>query len=166
MNYKKIQFTYSQHINNNVSTAWEKHIFEETFNEFLIQSNIFQLENLKVNSYKDLIKHNENAIQLNNLLAARVIPSIELLNNNIFSVPDNLNTSYLQFTHFNVHIIQSNLLDKSKHYITINYISKPYHLIDCINDYYLVSKDISNEKIIETLMFPCLKNLSISVIHL
>lgn len=166
MNYKKIQFTYSQHINNNVSTAWEKHIFEETFNEFLIQSNIFQSEKSKVDSYKELVKQNQNSNQLNNLLAARIIPSIELLNNNVFSVPDNLNTNYLQFTRFNVHIIQSNLLDKNKHYIAINYISKPYYLIDCINNYYLVSNDISNEKVIETLMFPCQKNLSISAIHL
>lgn len=165
MNYKKIQFTYSHHINNSVTTAWEQHIFEETYNEFLIQSNIFQTDQ-KVNSYKELVKQNENALQLNNLLAARIVPSIALLNNTIFSVPDNLNTSYLQFTHFTVQIIQSNLLDKTKHYATINYLSKPYYLIDCINNYYLVSNNISNEKIIETLMFPYQKNLSISAIHL
>lgn len=166
MEYKKIQFTYCQHINSNVTTAWEKHIFEETYNEFLIQSAVFQPEDVKLDSFKELLKHNNSAFQLNSLLTTRIVPSVELLQKNIFSVPDNLNTNYLQFVYFNVSIIQSSITDKKKHYITINYVSKPYYLIDCINNYYLITTEIADKSIIETQMLSCQKNLSISAIHL
>ena len=168
MQNKKIQFTFSQHINSKAITAWEQHIFEETYNEFLIQSAVFQPVHAKVDSFKELLKHNSNAQQLHYLLATRIVPSINLLNHNIYGVIDNLNQNYLQFQDFNVNIIQSDLSNKAKHYIAVNYLSKPYDLVSIFNNYFLVAEETNDKKqnnIVETLMFPFQPNLSISAIH-
>lgn len=166
---KTVRFSYKLLINANVKSAWEKHIFEESFHEFKIQSAVFQIENQNVATFRELRKMNSHANQLNHLLALRILPSIELLNQKIYSVIDHQEESYLEFENFKIELLESHINDKNKHQFYVHFISKSYLLHEFINGFYLVSKENTETDLnnfTESQMFAFQKNLSISFIKI
>ena len=164
---KKIHFTYKHHINIHSITAWEKHIFEETYHEFLIQHYIFQKENLLKDNFLDLLKTSPEAKQLHHLLDLRIHSSIDFLHNNVYKIIDHLEQKYLQFINYRFELIQSHTNDKNQHQIAIYFLSKEYILHNEPSTHYLVSlaeTEDTNTAYYETLQFPTQPYFNISLI--
>ena len=161
---KHIHFTYKHIITQRAETAWEQHIINETYDEFLIQQAIFQNENSIQQTFRNLLKCNNKAEQLHHLLGARIEPSISLLNENIYKISDVLGQNYLQFINYRLELIQSDIQDKNLHQIAIYFLSKEYILHEIINNTYLISRtdDSFENKFYETLQFENQPYLSIS----
>jgi hypothetical protein len=145
-----IRLCYRKVIDINSSKPWDKFVFDDTYTEFLLQSQLYNQEK-KYNSFSDIITHVPAAEKLHFLVSAAVIGYLkQLLSAAVIGylkqlqgkVPDLLNSLgrlFLPFNQYRFEIINSDVKDKTKHQVAINFFTD--HLVwhDTINNQLLVS---------------------------
>ncbi|WP_115375620.1 hypothetical protein [Adhaeribacter pallidiroseus] len=133
-----ITLCYRKIIQSTAVKPWEKLVFEDSYAEFKMQAQLYNPEK-KYRSFAELMQHAPGAEQLHFLVSAAIIGYVQQLNQ---IVPDILNTlgkHFLQFDHFQFEIINSDIQDKSKHQVAINFYSEPLVWHDTVHQYLLVS---------------------------
>ena len=139
---RTIRFCYRKIIDTNSSKAWERLVFEDSYTEFKMQHQQFNIAG--VNSFSEMLQKNAAAEQLHFLVSGAALGYVQQLNGKIPDVFNSLGRQFLPFINFRFEIINSDIKDVSKHTVAINFFSEPVVWIDTIGNAMLLN--INNEK--------------------
>jgi len=139
MQKKIIRFCYRKIIDADSQGAWEKYVFESSYTEFLMQSQLYNQEK-KYSSFAEILHHVPAAEKLHFLVSAAVTGYVQQLKGIIPGVLDNLGRHFLSFDSYRFEIINSDIKNKSQHKVAINFISQPMTWHYTIDNYMLVSE--------------------------
>lgn len=139
MQKKIIRFAFRKIIDANSPLAWDKYVFESSYAEFLMQSQLYNQEK-KYNSFAEILHHVPAAEKLHFLVSAAVTGYVQQLKGIIPGVLDNLGRHFLSFDSYRFEIINSDIKNRSQHKVAINFISQPMTWHYTIGNYMLVSE--------------------------
>jgi len=140
---KVITLCYRKIIDARSPGRWEKLVFEDSYAEFLIQSQLYNPEK-KYTRFSDMLQYAPGAEKLHFLVSASVINYVKPLNNRMPDITNNLGKSFLHFQHYFFEIINSDIRDRLVHSIAINFCSSPLIWHDTVGDYLLLSEKKDN----------------------
>ncbi|MCJ8211988.1 hypothetical protein MUY27_19880 [Mucilaginibacter sp. RS28] len=134
-----IELHYRKVITINTSGAWEKLVFEDSFTEFKLQAQNFTV-GTAYTSYAQLQRHVPQAAQL----SARVTPAVngyvKQLDGLIPDVLNNIGKRFLRFDQYQFELINSDITDKAKHQVAVNFYSRRLRWYKTIANLLLVSE--------------------------
>lgn len=133
-----IRLCYRKIIDSSSTKPWDKFVFEDTYTEFLMQSQLYNQEK-KYSSFSDIITHVPAAEKLHFLVSAAVIGYLQQLQGKIPDLVNTLGRLFLPFKHYRFEIINSDIKDKSKHQVAINFFTDHLGWHDTINSQLLLS---------------------------
>lgn len=133
-----IRLSYRKVINADPQNAWEKYVSDATFQEYLIQSQNYNPDK-KYFTFAELRQHIPNSDKLHFLVSASVINYLKQLNGKVPDILNNLGKVFLPFKNYRFEIIDSDIRDKSRHRIAIEFISEPITWIDTVGNLLLVT---------------------------
>ncbi|OCX51416.1 hypothetical protein BEL04_15420 [Mucilaginibacter sp. PPCGB 2223] len=137
-NKGKIRLVYRKIIDAAAENIWEKYVFDATYAEFLMQSQLYNAET-QYHTFSELRNNVPKAEKLHFLVSASVTPYLQQLNGKMPDVLNNLGKLFVPFGSYKFEIVESDIRDKSKHRIAIELFSKPMTWIDTIGNQLLVS---------------------------
>lgn len=129
--YRKIMDVHSR-------KPWDQLVFEDSYTEFLLQAQLYNQEK-KYTSFSQLITHVPHAEQLHFLVSAAVMGYLQQLNGKIPDLVNVLGKLFLPFKHVRFEIINSDIKDKTKHQVAINFFTDQLTWHDTINNQLLLS---------------------------
>ncbi|MBC6612191.1 hypothetical protein H8B15_14780 [Hymenobacter sp. BT507] len=135
---RTITLHYRKIIDASAARPWDKLVFDDTYTEFRMQAQYFNQQN-QFRTFGELRQHVPGTEQLHFLVSAAVRGYLQQLNGWIPDILDNLGRLFLKFNTFQFEIINSDLLDKSRHQVAINFYSDPLLWHDTLGSYLLVS---------------------------
>ena len=133
-----IRLCYRKVIDINSTKPWDKFVFDDTYTEFLLQSQLYNQEK-KYASFSDIITHVPAAEKLHFLVSAAAIGYLQQLHGKMPDLLNNLGRLFLPFTHYRFEIINSSTKDKTKHQVAINFFTGDLVWHDTINNQLLLS---------------------------
>jgi hypothetical protein len=139
---KVVRFCYRKIIDINAHKAWERLVFEDSYTEFRMQSQRFNVAD--DNSFADMLLKNSAAEQLHFLVSSAALGYVQQMDGKIPDVLNTLGRQFMPFINFRFEIINSDIRDVSKHKVAINFFSEPVCWIDTIGSSMLLN--INNEK--------------------
>ncbi|UOQ78199.1 hypothetical protein MUN84_06290 [Hymenobacter sp. 5516J-16] len=134
-----ITFCYRKIIGASSGQPWEKLVFEDTYQEFRLQAQLYNPER-RYRTFGELVHHAPGAEQLHFLVSAAARGYLQQLGGLVPDVLDNLGKHFLKFSQFQFEIINSDLQDKSRHQVAINFYSEPLRWHDTVGSFLLVSE--------------------------
>jgi hypothetical protein len=157
-----IRLQYRKIIDVNATKTWDKLVFDASYNEFLLQSQFYNQEK-KYTTFRELLTHVPAAEKLHFLVTPAIIGHLQQLNG---KVPDILNQTgklFLPFKGYKFEIINSDVRNKAKHLVVVNFISEPLTWYDTVDNLLLVSANqvVDGQEEILTEMFTMQPYLSI-----
>lgn len=162
MNYKsKIQLAYRLVIDNNATFVWDKYVFEDSYQEYLLQHQQFNSKENPKNTFRELLAENEKATQLHYLVGIAASNYVQQLNGNFYRITDILGNTYFPFINYRLDIINTDSTDISKHKIGITFFSPLLTYLGMVNDHFLLSKNTDDTNEFETFMIAAQTNLSV-----
>jgi hypothetical protein len=117
---------------------WDKLVFEDSYTEFKMQAQLYNYER-KYRTFAELIHYVPGAEKLHFLVSASITGYIAQLNEIIPDLLNNLGKHFLTFKNFQFEIINSDIQDKTKHQVAVNFYSEPLLWHDTIGNYLLLS---------------------------
>ena len=160
-----VRFAYRIVINQHSSTAWEKYLWESTYQEFLMQAQLFNDKTQPALTFKELLSKNEKAEQLHFLVSMAAHPYILQWKSKIYHLADTLGNNFMPFNYCQLDIIDSNIKDIKAHEIGLTFYTPVLSLIDIWEGHYLISLDENLQNLsegLETLMYKMQNRLSIA----
>lgn len=157
----KIRLAFRITIDQNSEHLWDKYVFEDTYNEYRIQHQVFNSNEKPVNYYWELLAQNPNAYKIPFLLSAASENYIKQLNGEIKSLPDVLCNQFFTFENYKLDLVSAHLKDASKFKIGITFFSKKLLLIDIIDQKFLLSENLNKEEVLSTYMLAFHPQISI-----
>ena|SRR5581483_11798053 len=133
-----IRLCYRKIIDIQASKPWDKYVFEDTYTEFLLQSQLYNQEK-KYTAFSDLLHHVPAAEKLHFLVSAAAIGYLQQLHGKVPDLVNNLGRLFLPFKNFRFEIINSDIKDKSKHQVAINFFTDELVWHDTIGNQLLLS---------------------------
>jgi hypothetical protein len=138
-----IKLAFKQIIDFNAQTEFEKDIFNDTYCEFLMQSQIYNKEK-KHNTFEAMVANNPKANSLHYKVGFAIGLYVQELNNKIPGLKDSLNIQDIPFDKFQFHIISSDVTNKEAHKVAIIYRTDVMTLFDIIGENFILANgDIS-----------------------
>jgi hypothetical protein len=165
MQNTKIRLAYRIVIDHNSAFVWDKYVFEDTYREYLMQHQLYNPKENQKRTFRELFAENDKAEQLHYLVGIAANSYVQQLNGKLHRVTDVLGNNFLPFANYQLDIVNTDILDSTKHKIGITFYSPLLMLIDIVNDCYLISTQTETASGYETLMFPIQPNLSICYIE-
>jgi hypothetical protein len=157
---RRIILCYRKIIDARATGPWEQLVFEDTYREFRMQAQYFNQQQ-QYRSFGELLLHAPGAEKLPFLVSAAVRGYLQQLNGLVPDIANNLGQLFLKFSNFQFEIINSDLLDKSKHQVAVNFYADPLVWHDTIGDYLLVSEPGAGLGAVPTALFQLQPFLSI-----
>lgn len=157
----QIRLAFRTIINKDSQSRWEKYVWDSTYQEFLMQSQLYNDAENPWTTFKQLLTKNEKAEQLHFLVSMAAHPYLLQWKGLTYPMPDMLGNNYLPFQNYRLDIIDSNVKDKNAHEIGITFYSPLLTLVDIIEGHYLVSASENIYEGVETTMFKMQPRLSI-----
>jgi hypothetical protein len=139
-----ITLCYRKIIDVTSQNAWEKLVFEDTYVELKMQSQLYNSQK-KYNSFSELLQHIPDANKLHFLVSAAAVNYIKQLHNLIPDVTNTLGKIFLPFQHFQFEIINSHFSNKAVHSVAINFYSNQLIWHTTVGDYLLLSENKTDE---------------------
>ncbi|MBE7170915.1 MAG: hypothetical protein INR73_10015 [Williamsia sp.] len=115
-----IRLCYRKVINNQATKPWEQYVFEDTYKEFLLQVQFYNQEKIYT-SFGELVAQAPAAEQLHFLVSAAAVGYIKQLQGKVPDIANSLGRLFLPFENFRFEIINSDIRDRSKHQVAINF---------------------------------------------
>ncbi|RSK51471.1 hypothetical protein [Hymenobacter rigui] len=134
-----ITLCYRKIIDATSPRPWDKLVFEDTYGELRLQAQVFNTDG-RFRTYAELLHQVPGAGQLPFLVSAVVRGYLPQLNGLIPDIVDNLGRHFLKFSRFQFEIINSDLRDRSRHQVAINFYSDALCWHDTIGTLLLVSE--------------------------
>ena len=135
---KSIRLCYRKIIDATSQKPWDKFVFEDTYTEFLLQSQLYNQEK-KYTSFGELAHNVPGAEKLHFLVSAAVTGYLKQLNGIVPDIVNALGMSFIPFNNYRFEIINSSMNDKTKHQVAVNFYSEPLTWHDTINNQLLLS---------------------------
>ena len=120
-------------------------MFDDTYTEFLMQSQLYNTEK-KFTSFSEIIQHAPNAEKLHFLVSTTVVNYLKQLNGKIPDILNSLGKLFLHFENYRFEIINSDIKDKTKHQVAVNFYSGELVWHETIGDQLVVSLQKPDEK--------------------
>ena len=161
----QVRFAFRIVINQHSRTAWEKYIWESTYQEFLMQSQLYNNKNEPLLTFKEILSKDENAEKLHFLISMAAHPYILQWKGKIYHLADNLGNNFMPFNNYQMDIIDSNIKDIKAHEIGITFYTPLVSLIDIWDGHYLISLDENLQNLSEglsTMLFKLQPRLSVT----
>ncbi|RAV46973.1 hypothetical protein DIU36_30235 [Mucilaginibacter rubeus] len=117
---------------------WDKLVFESTYLEFKMQAQNFS-QGTAYTSYAELLRNVPNAQRLTGMVIPSVTGYIQQLGGIMPDILNNVGRRFLTFSKFQLEIINSDISDKDKHQVAVNFYSEPLFWHDTIDNYLLIS---------------------------
>jgi hypothetical protein len=133
-----IRLCYRKIIDASSQKMWDKYVFESSYAEFLMQSQLYNQEK-KHNSFAELLIAVPDAEKLHFLVSAAIGGYMQQLNGIVPDILDNLGKHFLQFNNYRFEIINSDIKNKTAHQVAITFFSEPLVWHDSIDKYLLIS---------------------------
>ena len=137
MNKAIVRITYRQSINSKSTSSFEKEVWEESYQEFLMQSQTYH-EGGTLRSFSAMTEKNPKANSLHYKTGFSVGLFIKGLKNRIPVLTDTMNRG-LRFTDHRFEILASDIGEKEKHEVAIYYTTESFILHDIIGDNLLLA---------------------------
>ncbi|MFN8291254.1 MAG: hypothetical protein U0U70_13440 [Chitinophagaceae bacterium] len=135
---RTIRLCYRKIIDVSSQGAWEKLVFESTWNEFRIQSQLYNPGG-KYRSFAEILAQNHAAERLHYLVSTAVTGYLKQLDGRIPGILNNLGKHCLDFKQYRFEIVNSDTENKTKHQVAINFFSEPLLWHDSVGEFILVS---------------------------
>ncbi|MES2240759.1 MAG: hypothetical protein V4497_10940 [Bacteroidota bacterium] len=162
MNYKsKIRLAYRLVIDNSSTFVWDKYVFEDSFQEYLLQHQQFNSKENPKNTFRELLAENEKAAQLHYLVGISANNYVEQLKGNLYRITDALGNNYFPFTSYRFDIINTDCTDITKHKIGITFYSPLLTYLGMVDGHFLLSKNTEDSNEFETFMLATQTHLSV-----
>lgn len=143
MNKRIITLCYRKIIRPNATQPWDKMVYEDSYMEFKMQAQNFNA-GTPYTSYAELLRHFPNAQKLAGMVTPAVNGYVQQLGGIIPEILNTLGRRFLKISSFQFEIINSDINDRDKHVVAINFFSEPLVWHDTIDNYLLVSPYIPN----------------------
>lgn len=162
MNYKsKIRLAYRLVIDNSSTFVWDKYVFEDTYQEYLLQHQQFNSKENPQNTFRELLSENEKAVQLHYLVGISADNYVQQLKGNLYRITDILGNNYFPFSNYRLDIINTDRTDISKHKIGITFYSPLLTYLGMVDNHFLLSKTTDDSTEFETFMIASQAHLSV-----
>lgn len=140
MNNKRvITLCYRKIIRPNATAAWDKMVHEDSYMEFKMQAQNYSV-GTAYTSYAELTRNFPDAQKLPAMVAPSVSGYVQQLGGIIPEILNTLGRRFLKIKSFQFEIINSDINDRDKHVVAINFFSEPLLWHDTIDNYLLVSQ--------------------------
>lgn len=131
LNYRKIiGLTADKH--------WDKLVFDASYMEFKIQAQNFSI-NTPYTGYSELLNNIPNAARLPGLVSPAITGYIKQLGGMFPDILNNVGKRFVKFSRFQLEIINSDISDKTKHQVAVNFFSDPLIWHETLGEYLLVA---------------------------
>ena len=137
-NRRTIRFCYRKIIDASSEKLWDKYVFESSYSEFLMQSQLYNQEK-KYNTFAELLSNMPGAEKLHFLVSAAIVGYLKQLDSKVPDILNNLGKQFLEFKNYRFEIINSDIKNKSNHQVAINFFSESLIWHDTIDNHMLVS---------------------------
>ena len=134
----RITLCYRKVIDAGATRPWDKLVLDDSYREFRLQAQYFNQEK-KYRTFGELLHYVPGADRLHGLVSGAIIGYLPQLGGLAPDVLDNLGRRFMAFDKFQFELINSDLLDPSKHQVAINFFSPPLHWHGTAGPYLLVS---------------------------
>lgn len=135
-----IRILYRKIIDASSQDLWEKLVFEDTYKEFLMQAQAYNPDK-KYTTFSELIHYVPGAERLHFLVSASAVGYLRQLNGKMPNIVSSIGRRFLLFKNYRFEMINSDITDKSKHQVGINFISEPLIWYDTVGNQLLVSTE-------------------------
>ena len=152
-----INLSVKQYFNFMCRTDFERRIFHDTYKEFQKRSKIYSLDQ-HLHTFSQMQQANEKANTLNQKLQYSVMDSIAALEHKM-PVLNDLEDHPVLFDCAELHIYNSDLLNKAAHIVSITYTSPDLILHEVVGDLLILSY---TAKAHETLVVKITENLMVN----
>ncbi len=133
-----IRLCYRKVIDAASQQAWDRHVFDSTYNELLLQSQFYNREK-KYTSFSDMLLHIPAAEKLHFLVSAAVTGYLQQLEGKVPDILNSLSKQCLAFSQYHFEIIQSDTKNKDRHQVAIDFFTGPLLWLGTIQDHLLVT---------------------------
>jgi len=133
-----IRLLYKKVIDVNSSKAWEKCAFNDSYSEFLMQSQLYNREK-KYTSFSELQANVPNADKLHFLVSASVTGYLQQFSGLVPDITNAAGKAFLPFKQYRFEILASDITNINKHRIALHFITAPLLWIDTIGEQLLVA---------------------------
>lgn len=152
-----INLSVKQYFNFMCRTDFERRIFHDTYKEFQKKSKIYSLDQ-HLHTFSQMQQANGKASALHQKLQYAVMNNITALENKM-PVLNDLEDRPMLFDWAELHLCDSDLLNKGAHIVSITYTSPKLILHEIIGDLLILSYNGKEE---ETLMVKITENLMVN----
>jgi len=155
-----ITLCYRKIIDINVVKPWDKLVFDDSYAEFKIQAQQISY-GTPYTSYAELLRNVPAAKNLSALVTPAISSYVQQLNETVPEILNNLGRRFLIFRQFQFELINSDINDKNKHQIAVNFFTEPLVWYDTISNYLLIGHLSQTTEDIYTHLFQLQPYLSI-----
>lgn len=135
-----IRLQYRKIIDVHATQLWERHVFDSSYAEFLMQAPLYNLDK-KYTRFDELVAHVPGSEKLHFLVSASVVGFLKQLKGKVPDVLNNVGQFFLLFKSYKFELIQSSILDKAQHKVAVNFLTEPLTWYDTIGEQLLVGVD-------------------------
>ncbi len=139
MSARIITLCYRKIIDTNATKPWDKLVFDASYLEFRMQAQNYS-NGTAFTAYADLLRHVPNAQRITGMVTPAITGYIQQLNGIVPELLNNVGKRFLRFGKFQLEIINSDINDKDKHQVAINFYTEPLLWHDTIDNFLLVSE--------------------------
>lgn len=129
-----ITLCYRKIIDASATRPWDKLVLDDSYRELRMQAQYFN-QAKKYRTFGELLHYAPGADRLHGLASGAVVGYLQQLGGVVPDVLDNLGRRFLRFDKFQFEIINSDLLDPSKHQVAINFFSEPLRWLATVGPY-------------------------------
>jgi hypothetical protein len=134
-----ITLCYRKIIDATATRSWDQLVWNDSYAEFRLQAQNFNPGN-QYRSFGEILHFVPGAERLHFLVSGAVTGYVQQLNERLPDITDNLGRQFLRFKRFHFELINSDLQDKSKHQVAVNFVSEPLRWHDTVGAYLVVSE--------------------------
>lgn len=159
-----IKLSYKQIIDKDSDTALAQDVFNDSYNEFLMQVQAYNADN-RYKTLAEVIAANAKANSLHYKVGFSIGLYIRALNNQVPGLQDTLGHVNLPFESSSFQLLNSHIGDPSKHKVAITFTTGPLTLIGNYGQYMLLAHgELSKDELaegVETFMLKVQDGLSV-----
>lgn len=128
-----IKLCYRKIVDASSVTAWDKHVFDDTYKEYYMQAQQFD-QTGRYDTFREMLQHVPNADRMHYLVSTAAVGYIRQLNDRIPDVVNVFGKTCVPFTNFRFEIVQSHIKNKTLHTVAIWFYSDPLCLVASVHD--------------------------------
>lgn len=136
---RTITLCYRKIIDATATRPWDRLVWDDSYLEFRMQAQNFN-PGQRYQSFGELLHYVPSANRLHFLVSGAVTGYIQQLDARMPDILNNLGRHFLRFKHFQFELINSDIHDKSKHQVALNFFSEPLTWHDTVGQLLLVSE--------------------------